>query len=110
MKYYQVIFVDEYNNFYELGLYKDLLDAEPDVNGHLSNYVLMEDDDVDPGAVPQFGENANLGHLVEYPSTFNYCFDRIIPVEEGDVQVRGFIKDTEDTIQELRQLTGETNG
>ena len=94
MKYYQVIFVDEYNNFYEIGNFLHLEDAEPEVNKMLEQYVLAEDDDVDPGASPEFGEGKNLDRLVEYPSTFSMCFDRIIDVEEGCVQVRGFIKDT----------------
>lgn len=109
MKYYQVIFVDEYNNFYELGYYAHLEDAEPDVNNYLESYILPEEDDVDPGAVPCFGENENLGHLVEYAGTFDYCFDRTICVEEGVVQVRGFIKDTKDTINSMKELEGEKN-
>lgn len=112
MKYYQVIFIDEYNNFFELGYYKDLADAEPDVNKYLESYRLCDDEEEDShaGEVPEFGEGKNLDRLVEYPSTFSACFDRLIGVDEGCVEIRGFIKDTEDTIQELRKLTGETNG
>lgn len=104
MKYYQVIFVDEYNNFFELGNYKDLADAEKDANGYLNSYILSEDNDVDPGSVPQFGENCNLGRLEEYPSTISMCFDRVIDVEEGAVSIRGFVKDTRDTINDLKNL------
>lgn len=110
MKYYQVIFIDEYDNLFEIGYFKSLEDAEPEVNEMLSQYVLGEDNDVDPGATPEFGPNKNLDRLVEYASTFNTCFDRMISVEEGYVQVRGFVKDTEDTINELKKLAGKNNG
>ena len=110
MKIYQVIFVDEYDNFDELGFYKDLADAEPDVNKHLENYVICEDDDEHPGEVPQFGEGKNLGRLEEYPGTFSFCFDRIIGVDEGCVAVRGFILDTDGILEDIKRLTGETNG
>ena len=103
-KYYHVIFVDEYDNFFELGYYLDLKDAEKDANVYLSQYNLSEDDETDPGGVPKFGENENLGHLVEYPSTVSMCFDKQIYVDEGVVQVRGFIKETRDTIKQLQKL------
>lgn len=104
MKFYQVIFIDEYDNFYEIGLFKDLSEAEPLVNDYLKSYVLTEDDEVDPGSEPKFGEDENLGPLVEYAGTFGPVFDRTIWVEEGAVQVRGFIKDAEETIKELQTL------
>ena len=104
MKYYQVLFIDEYNNIYEVGDFKSLEEAEPEVNKMLEQYVLGEDNDVDPGATPEFGVDKNLDRLVEYPSTFSMCFDRMIDVEEGYVQVRGFIKDTEQTILSLKAL------
>ena len=109
MKYYQVIFVDEYDNFYELGYYASLADAEPYINSYLDVYHLSEDDDVEPGGIPKFGEDENLGRLVEYPNTFGPDFTRIIWVEEGAIQIRGFIKDTSETIECLMQLIGENN-
>jgi len=110
MKYYQVIFVDEYNNFFEIGPCAKLSDAEPEVNKYLEGYVLSEDAESGPGETPEFGEGKNLGRLTEYPSTFSMVFDRTIDVEEGYVQVRGFIKDTDETIKELQELAGEKNG
>ncbi len=99
MKIYQVIFVDEYNNFYELGLFRSLLDAEPEVNNMLDSYQ-----DIDSGETPRFGEDENLGHLEEYPSTFSMCFDRTIDIEEGCVQIRGFIKDSNDMLEDIKKL------
>lgn len=106
MKYYQVIFVDEYNNWFELGFYKNLKDAEPDVNNYLDSYCLCEDDEIDPGAAPKLGDGpeCNLGPLVEYAGTLGPVFDRDIAVEEGNVQVRGFIKDSNDTIDVLKKM------
>ena len=49
-------------------------------------------------------------HNLERTQTWGIWSNIQAHVEEGYVQVRGFIKDTEDTIQELNQLTGETNG
>lgn len=109
-KQYQVIFVDEYDNFTELGIYDDLKKAEPDVNAQLESYNLCEDDEVDPGATPRFGtgDKDNQGELIEYAGTLGPVFDRIIPVDGGCVQVRGFIKEVvdipallEDTAKEL---------
>lgn len=109
MRYYQVMFVDEYENYFELGFYKSLADAEPDLNFYLKNYIL-EGEDGHNGEVPEFGEGKNLDRLTEYASTFSCCFDRYICVEEGSVRICGFIKDTEETIRELQELTGDNNG
>ena len=107
MKYYQVIFIDEYNNFYEIGCFKSLQDAEPEVNFHLNLYIYVDEDGNSTGEAPEFGEGKNLDHLVEYASTFGPVFDRVIDVEEGCVQIKGFIKYTEDTIQEMTELEGK---
>ena len=104
MKYYQVIFVDEYNNLYEVGNFASLKDAEPEVNFQLNLYIYVDEDGNSTGEAPEFGEGKNLGPLVEYPSTFGPAFDRVIDVEEGCIQVRGFVKDTEDTIEDLKEL------
>ena len=102
MKYYQVIFVDEYNNFYELGNFRSLEDAEPEINEMLDGYILDEDEVQGENAC--FGPDQPLGRLTEYPSTIYNCFDRIIAVDVGCVQVRGFIKDTKNTIKEMKEL------
>lgn len=104
MKYYHVIFVDEYNNWYELGMYASLKDAEPDVNSQLEGYNYVDEDGNSTDEHPAFGVDKNLGPLQEYAGTFCPCFDRVIDVEEGCVQVRGFISSTELTIQELKEL------
>ena len=72
---YQVIMQDEYNNLYHLGFYSNLQDALPDVNNWLVPY------------------NIELDELVEYPSTFNMCFDRELESDDTYVYVRGFILD-----------------
>ena len=90
-KKYQVVFVDEYNNWYLVGFFDKLEDAVPEVNAYLESYELEEDEEGNTGVVPQFGKDASLGELTEYASTFSSCFDRIIDTTCGCVQVRGFI-------------------
>ena len=91
IKKYQVVFVDEYNNWYLVGFFDKLEDAVPEVNAYLESYELEEDEEGNTGFVPQFGKDASLGELTEYASTFSSCFDRIIDTTCGCVQVRGFI-------------------
>ena len=90
-KKYQVVFVDEYNNWYLVGFFDKLEDAVPEVNAYLESYELEEDEEGNTGVVPQLGKDASLGELTEYASTFSSCFDRIIDTTCGCVQVRGFI-------------------
>ena len=90
-KKYQVVFVDEYNNWYLVGFFDKLEDAVPEVNAYLESYELEEDEEGNTGVVTQFGKDASLGELTEYASTFSSCFDRIIDTTCGCVQVRGFI-------------------
>ena len=87
---YQVIFVDEYNNFYHLGFFNDLKDAEPELNAYLEDYEAYDETTGDIVKI-QFGDAGHLGHLREYPSTFSSCFDTIIDTTCGCVQIRGFI-------------------
>ena len=60
-KLYQIIFVDEFDNFTNLGFYKSLDDSLKDINGRLSAY----------------GKQYKLekGEVLEYPSTLGKCFD-----------------------------------
>lgn len=88
-KKYQVVFVDEYNNWFLVGFFDNLEDAVPEVNSYLETYEFEEDDEL--SGVPRFGKDANLGELTEYASTFSFCFDRIINTTCGCVEVRGFI-------------------
>ena len=88
-KKYEVVFVDEYSNWYLIGFFDNLKDAEPELNDYLEGYTLADGEG--EGEVPQFGDSGNLGHLEEYASTFSTCFDREIWVEEGSVAVRGFV-------------------
>ena len=88
-KKYQVVFVDEYNNWYLVGFFDNLEDAVPEVNSYLETYECDEDDEI--SGVPQFGKDGNLGELTEYASTTSFCFDRIIDTTSGCVEVSGFI-------------------
>lgn len=90
LKKYEVVFVDEYNNWYLVGFYDKLREAEKDVNEYLKTYV-----DEETGEPLWFGsdENSPCGELTEYASTYGYCFDRILDTPEGCIQVRGFIFD-----------------
>ena len=88
-KKYQVVFVDEYNNWYLIGFFNNLKDAEPELNDCLKGYE-MDDEDYD-GKEPQFGEGESLGELTEYAGTFNPVFDRTISTTCGYVAVRGFV-------------------
>lgn len=108
MKYYQVLFLDEENNLWEVGNFSSLKAAESELNKYLEDYTLAEDSEEAPGETPEFGEGKNLRHLVEYSSAFNNCFDRLIYTEEGSLYVRGFIKDTQETIEEMKSLEGLT--
>ena len=88
-KKYQVIFVDEYNNFYLIGFFDNLRDAEADVNSYLKGYEL--DDDENYGMEPKFGDGCSLGPLEEYAGTFSPVFDRSFSTTSGYIGIRGFI-------------------
>lgn len=76
-KLYEVFVQDTWNNNYWLGWFTDLDNCLEKVNSYIQNdkYKL------------------HSGDLKEYPSTFNYCFDREIYDEDSDevTYVRGFI-------------------
>ena len=79
-KIYEVIFVDEYNNFWFVGFYHDLQNAVPDINDHLRAY------------------NTSIDHIDVYPSTLGECFDFEITSNNSEFDdgytgcmVRGFI-------------------
>lgn len=91
LKKYQVIFVDEYNNWYLIGFFDDLKEAEPSLNSYLEGYLAYGEDDEEEVWQPQFGDDKPLKHLHEYPSTLGSCFDRIIDTTCGAIQIRGFI-------------------
>jgi hypothetical protein len=108
MKIYQVMFVDEYNNNWLLGLYGDLDDAIPDINRHLSVY----------------GDGVALeaGDVKEYVSTFGSAFDTDLEtVFEGKgldyekcdglcgCYVRGFVLDSDSLEEEIARLKGESD-
>lgn len=102
MKLYQVILQDEYNNLYEVGLYKSLDDSIKDLNKELEVYNIK----------------LEKGDLREYPSTFGQCFDcylsdlaeskGITDQEKIDemlgVQIRGFILDSELITERISKL------
>lgn len=89
-KLYLVIMQDEYNNLYEVGYFKSLDDAIPEINQHLSAYNI----ELKPGSVK------------EYVSTFDWCFDATVSdlIEDWDedecpeaamIMIRGFIYNAE---------------
>lgn len=89
-KKYQVVFVDEYDNWFLIGFFNDLDEALPGVNGHLALYEA----DPDEGDKPQkvwLGEGSPFGELAERPGSFSSVFDVNVDVPEGCVQVRGFV-------------------
>lgn len=77
MKRYIVFMQDmTWNNMYWIGEYKVLADAIPEINEFLSGY------------------DTQIEELIEYPSTFNMCFDKEIDLgEDSDecLMIRGFI-------------------
>ena len=83
---YQVVFVDEYNNWYLIGFFNDLHDAEPFIRDFLNGYEFEDD-----GELSQEELLERACHLEEYPSTFSTCFDKCIDTTCGCVEVRGFI-------------------
>lgn len=103
MEIYEIIIQDEWNNLYEMGFYKDLDDALPDLNGFLSGYNV----------------ELEKGDIVVYPSTFDSCFDTNIGelleargVEPSEIDetlysiyVRGFFFDGEELARHLIDLT-----
>lgn len=94
---YQVVFVDEYNNWYNIGFFEKLEEAEVHLNSFLIGYELedaseyAEDGETVPAKDPQFGEGQVLGHLQEYAGTFGPQFDLTINTTCGCVEVRGFV-------------------
>ena len=82
MKVYMIFIQDEYNNNYYIGLFKELKNALPDINAYLSSTY----------------DGTTIDELSEYPSTFNYCFDKEVEVDDGNsvVYIRGFILDEQD--------------
>ena len=89
LKKYQVVFVDEYNNWWLVGFFDKLQDAEPQLNEMLKEYVGIDYDGNEYKV--QFGDDTQLGHLTEYASTYGSCFDTEISCDCGCIEVRGFI-------------------
>ena len=81
---YEVVFVDEYSNWFLVGFFDSLAEAKPLVNEYLSLY---EDEE---GRTVELGVN-DTPDLTEVPNTFGPTFDMCIDVPEGYVQVRGFV-------------------
>lgn len=89
LKKYQVVFVDEYNNWYLVGFFDNLRDAEPQLNSMLEGYIGYDEDG--NKIKLQFGDDTELGPLVEYAGSFSPVFDRILDADVGCIQVRGFV-------------------
>lgn len=89
-KLYEVIFIDEYDNFTNLGFFKNLNDPIEDLNSFLSSYGNGQ-------------YKLKEGEVSEYNSTLNSCFDLDViehfSEEYGEeaiedlrgVSIRGFI-------------------
>lgn len=76
---YLVFIEDEYFNNIYMGVYGKLEDALPDINENLEIYGVKIDE------------------LNEYASTFGYCFDKEVEINDGGfIWIRGFILDKED--------------
>lgn len=90
LKKYQVVFVDEYNNWWLIGFFNDLRDAEPQLNEFLKEYSGYGDDGVKVDRLT-LGYDEPLSPLVEYTSTFGMCFDKIIEADVGVLEIRGFV-------------------
>lgn len=94
MKIYEVIFQDEWNNLYLIGYFKTLDDAIEPLNEQLKQYNVK----------------LKKGDLVEYPSTFGYCFDKDLSElfenndEVSNLQIRGFILDKEKVLEVINNL------
>ena len=76
-KIYEVFVQDIWNNNYWIGMFTALDDALDGINSYIYNPTLK----------------LKKGDLQEYPSTFNYCFDKDIYDEDSEdsIYVRGFI-------------------
>lgn len=107
VKIYQVIVIDLWNNMYNVGYFKNLDDAIPELNTYISD---------------DLGIKLEPGDIKEYPSTFNMVFDcsagdilvnktddpELIEKIESDedlysLQIRGFIYDKDRLIEEIEK-------
>lgn len=86
---YQVVFVDEYNNWWPCGFFDGLAEALPQVNAYLSMYKPDEGEGEGDGPI-WLGPDSPFGDLTEYAGTLGPCFDRAFSTPEGTVEVRGF--------------------
>lgn len=103
-KYYHVIFCDEYDNWYFIGKFTNLRDAEPDLNAMLKDDKLADNDESTFGQTPEFGEEKNLGILCERAGTMGPVFDVDIPTTCGCCRVGGYISEELDLAEILRDL------
>lgn len=86
---YQVVFVDEYNNWYLCGFYDNLSDALPQVNAYLEGYEGYADGDEPTAGHIWLGEGSPFGDLEEYAGTIGPVFDRTFSTPSGEIQIRG---------------------
>lgn len=87
---YQVVFVDEYNNWWLCGFYDNLAEALPDVNAYLRMYQLEDPEEGQEGPI-WLGPDSPFWDLTEYASTCGPCLDATFSTPEGTVEVRGFV-------------------
>ena len=86
----EVVFVDEYANWWLLGFYNGPREAEGAANEYLRQYQLEDPEPGQEGPI-WLGDNSPFGDLSPYPSTIGMCFDKEFATPEGCVMVRGFI-------------------
>ena len=109
-KYYHVIFCDEYDNWYFIGKFTNLRDAEPELNEMLKDSELAEDVSQDEPAMsgtPEFGEGKNLGVLCERAGTMGPAFDVEIGTTCGCCRVGGYISEEIDIPALLEDVAKE---
>ena len=89
MKVYLVNTIDERNNATLIGFYKNLKNATKDIKEAYNDFDGIEDLE-----------------LVEYASTFGYCFDTELSNDDtGEfIRVFGYILDKNALIEEVKKL------
>lgn len=93
-KLYEIIFVDEYENFINLGFYKDLNDAIEDINEQLKEYgngkYKLEKGEV-KASPSTFGECFDLDIVNHFIEKLGENFEEEINEDLHGVAIRGFI-------------------
>lgn len=97
-KVFEVCLIDEWNNTYLIGFYKDLDDSIDDINNYIINdkYKLKK------------------GDIKIYPTIYGWCFDTYLSDifceygneeydAEADYRIFGYILDGEEVIERIKR-------